>query len=144
MNAFGTGVTSMRPLIYDKKVFVGKTQIINLHMNYADNYNFSVVSNENNAGQQAEIFQLSFIHRNALTEYHDKTLSWCKSALRVLQIEEIQREIVGSPGRSDMPDSAVSPSDFFGEWQQSNNSNVSILLNQQISLQTSHFFLKSF
>lgn len=86
------------------------------------------MSNQKNDGEQAEVFQLNFIHRNELKEYHDKTLSWCKSTLNSLQMEEVQREIVGQPGRSDMPDSVVSPSEFFGESQELNNFNVSVML----------------
>lgn len=56
-----------------------------------------------------------------LTEYHEKTLSWCRSALSSLQMDKLQREIVGEPGRAD---SEVFSSGAFGEWQEFNNSDV--------------------
>lgn len=86
-----------------------------------------MVSNRYNDGEQSEVFKLNFIHRNLLTDYHEKMLSWCKETLDSLHIEEVEKEIiVGRPGRSDMPDSSISPSDFFEELQGFNGSVIEV------------------
>lgn len=88
-------------------------------------YFLAVIANQNNDGQQAEIFELNFVHRNMLMDYHEKTLTWCKSTLKSLQIEEVKREIVSQPSRADLPDSSFMHAEIFQEWQQFNNSDVS-------------------
>lgn len=55
-----------------------------------------------------------------LTEYHEKTLSWCRSALSNLQMEEVEKEVIGQAIRDDMPGGVFDAA--FGEWQQFNSS----------------------
>lgn len=81
---------------------------------------FLAIANQYNDGVEGEIFQLNFVHRNMLTEYHEKTLSWCKSALSNLQMEQMEKEVLGQAIRDDMSDNVFDAA--FGEWQQFNSS----------------------
>lgn len=70
------------------------------------------MSNVLNDGLEPEVYQLNFVHENALMKHHDTTLAWCKSALDDLEMEEMRKEIVGQPSRSDMPESAFQSQQF--------------------------------